>query len=99
LGDFSPIWLLLEAHWVLINDVAQRNGDILGYFWLKHLFYISTKKISLTKWFDVDILWFQVCFDVDILDFQICILWLGNYFGLMLKILGKISPQSFGHPG
>jgi hypothetical protein len=36
LGNFLPIWQLLEAYYGLKNDlVAQRNGNILGYFLFK----------------------------------------------------------------
>ncbi len=42
LGDFSPILLLLEAHDFFKDEVAQRNGNILGYFLLKQIHYFFT---------------------------------------------------------
>jgi hypothetical protein len=41
LGDFSPIGLLLEAHDDFEKDeIAQRNGNILGFFLLKQIYKI-----------------------------------------------------------
>ncbi len=40
LGDFFPIWLLLEAHCIVTlwkAQVAQRNSNISGYFLLKQI--------------------------------------------------------------
>jgi hypothetical protein len=38
LGNFSPIELLLEADCDLKKEIAQRNGNILGFFLLKQIY-------------------------------------------------------------
>jgi hypothetical protein len=48
------------------NEVAQRNGNILGNFLLEQILTFSSK-----WWFLVSILRFQEWFDVDIFDSQI----------------------------
>jgi hypothetical protein len=41
LGYFLPIGLLFEAHYDFLKDeVAENNGDILGFFLLKQIYYI-----------------------------------------------------------
>ena len=42
-----PDWAIFRYFWRLImifwkDEVAQRNGDILGYFLLKQIYYIFT---------------------------------------------------------
>ncbi len=47
LGNFSPIRLLLEANYDFENRiVAQRNGNILGYFLLKLMEQRALKNVS-----------------------------------------------------
>jgi len=54
------------------DEVTQRNGDTLGYFLLKHFFFIFTYISSLkVRFVFAGIFKFQKWFDVDILDFQI----------------------------
>ncbi len=60
-------------------EVAQRNGNILGFFLPKQMFYIFTKINSLKVGFIAGILKFQKWFYLDVLDFQIE-LWC-RYFG------------------
>jgi hypothetical protein len=71
LGNFWPIGLLLKAYYIFGKDeVAQSNGNILGHFWFKQIYYILTK-IGTSKTLSVvSILKFQKWFDVDILDFR-----------------------------
>jgi hypothetical protein len=61
LGDFLPIGLLLDAHYDFFgrDEVAQRNGDIFGYFLTR----------SFKTWFVEGILRFQKWFDVDVFVF------------------------------
>jgi hypothetical protein len=74
----------------LQREVAQRNGDILGYFLLKHIF---TKIGTFKTWFVVGILRFQKRFNVHILDFQFELsyryfgfFWFRDFVGYFLKI-------------
>ncbi len=53
------------------DEVAQNNGDFLGYFLLKPIYYIFTWISSFITWFVVGILRFQKWFDVDVLGCQI----------------------------
>ncbi len=62
------------------DEIAQRNGNILGFFLLKQINYIFTYICSFKTWFVVGILRFQKWFDVDILGFQIGVYC--RYFGL-----------------
>ncbi len=73
------------------GEVAERNGDILGYFLLRQMFYTFTKISSFIVEFVI--LGFKKWFYVDVLDFQIefhC--WyfgnwgLGNCLGYFFKI-------------
>jgi hypothetical protein len=57
--DFLPFVLLLEAHYdFLIDEVAQNNGDFLGHFLFKHIYYIFALISSFKTWFVVGILRF-----------------------------------------
>jgi hypothetical protein len=47
-------WRLIVIFWK--DKVAERNGDTLSYFLFKQINYI----FKLQKWFDVDILGFQI---------------------------------------
>jgi hypothetical protein len=72
LGNFSPIGLLFEAQYDFWKDeVAPNNGNILGQFLFKFVYYIFTHISSFKKWFAVGILRFQKWFDVNVLGFQI----------------------------
>ncbi len=62
-------WMPIVPVWK--DEVAQRNGDILGYLLLKQLFDIFTKISSFKIWFVVGILRFQKWFVVDVSDFKI----------------------------
>ncbi len=68
LGEISPFGLPFEVFWVKI--VAQKSGNILGYFSL-HFLFIFTLISSFKAKYAVGILWVQQWFDVDVLDFQI----------------------------
>ncbi len=70
------------------GGVAQNNGNFLGYFLCKQIYYIFTQIGSFKTWFVVGILRFQKWFDVDVLDFQIklCCGYFGQ-FGNFLAIL------------
>ncbi len=48
LGNLLPIGLLLEDHY---DEVAQRNGDILGYFLFKQTYYILTETSCFKIWY------------------------------------------------
>jgi hypothetical protein len=48
------------------DEVAQNNGNILGYFLFKQIYYIFTKISSFKIWFVAGILRFQKWFDVDV---------------------------------
>ncbi len=81
LANFSQ----LGYFWMLImtfskDKVAQINGNILGYFLLKQIYYIFTLISSFKIWFVVAILSFWKWFDVDDLGFQIELCC--GYFGL-----------------
>ncbi len=54
-----------------IDEVAKRNGDILGYFLLGQIYYIFAQISIFKTWFVVGILRFQKWFVVDVLGFQI----------------------------
>ncbi len=59
LGNLSAIGLLLDAHYDFFkDDVAQNNGDFLGYFLFKLIYYIFTYISSFKTWFVVGILRF-----------------------------------------
>ncbi len=94
---FSPIGLLLETHYdFLKGKIAQNNGDFLGYYLFKQIYDIFTYISSFKTWFVVGILRFWKWFDVDVLGFQIhpcCryfgLFWLGNFLGYSLKNLAN----------
>jgi len=75
----------------------KNNGDFLGYFLFKQIYYIFTKISSFKTWFVVGILRFQKWFDVDVLDFQIefchinfsLFLDLATFWGYSLKNLAN----------
>jgi hypothetical protein len=78
LGDFLLIGLLLESHCDLKKDeVAQINGNILGYFLIKQIYYILS---NFKTWFVAGILRFQKWFVVDDLDSEIRLCC--RYFGI-----------------
>jgi hypothetical protein len=70
----------LEAHCDFLKDVAQRNCDILGYFLFKQIYYNLTYISCLKTWFVVGIFRFHKWFDVDVLGFQVELCC--GYFGL-----------------
>jgi hypothetical protein len=65
------------------DEVAQSNGNILGYFLFKQIYYIFTLTGMFKTWFVVGILSFQKWFDVDILDFQFGLCFY-RYFDIVL---------------
>jgi hypothetical protein len=82
LAIFLPIWLLLEAQF---DKIAQRYGDILGYFLLRQKIYFFTLKGSLDTWFVVSIFRFQKWFDVVVFNFKNELFWLGKFVGKISK--------------
>jgi len=79
------------------DEAAQRNGDILGYFYLKQkLLHFHHSK----TWFVVGITWVQKWFNIDVLDLQIE-LWC-RFFDLdtVLATFNKVGIffKSSGHP-
>ncbi len=58
-------WRLIMIIWK--DEVAQRNGDILGYFLFKQINYIFTEISSFRTRFVVGIRRFHKWFDVDVL--------------------------------
>jgi hypothetical protein len=55
-----PIGLFLEAHYDFFKDeVAQRNGNNLGYFLIWQIYLIFTQTSSFKTWFVVGILRFS----------------------------------------
>jgi hypothetical protein len=50
-------WRLIMIFWK--DEVAQRNGDILGYFLHKHIFYIFIQINSFKTWSAEGILGFK----------------------------------------
>jgi hypothetical protein len=61
------------------DEVAQSNGDILGCFLFGQIYYIFTEAGKFKTWFAEGILRFQKWFNVDILDFQLELS--SKYFG------------------
>jgi hypothetical protein len=106
LGDFSPIGLLLGALCDFLKvEVALRNGDILGYFLFKQIYYNLTYISCLKTWFVVSILRFQKWFDVDVLGFQVelcCryfgLFWFGDCLGYFLENWVKLFFLIFWSP-
>ncbi len=77
-------WMPIVPVWK--DEVAQRNGDILGYLLLKQLLYVITKISSFKTWFVVGILRFQKGFVVDVSDFKIGHLCSFMQFGFSIKL-------------
>ena len=71
-GEILPFGLLFEGLGdFFLEKVAEKNGDILGYFLIWSKSSIFTLISSFKTCFDVDILNFIISFVVDVLDFQI----------------------------
>jgi hypothetical protein len=51
------------------EELAQRNGNIVGYFLFNQYFHIFNSISSFKTWFVASILRFQKWFDADILAF------------------------------
>ncbi len=92
-GTGWPDWAIF-ANWTTFggslwyfckDEVAQRNGDILGYFLPKQIKYIFTQINSFKIWFVVRTLMFLKWFDADGLGFQIQLYWHGNCLGYFLN--------------
>jgi hypothetical protein len=61
------------------DEVAQNNGNFLGYFLFKQINYIFTSISSFKTWFVVGILRFQKWFDVLGFKIEFCC----RYFGFL----------------
>jgi hypothetical protein len=94
LGDFSPIRLLLEAHYDFTDYL---NGSILGYFLFnQYILHFHLKKqfknTVCCRYFKVSKVVGWDCFRLSNLHF---LAW--QLFWLLLKKLAEFSPI-FGHP-
>ncbi len=57
-------WNLILIFWK--DEVAESNGNILGYFWFKQMYCNFTWIGMFKTWFVIAILRFQKWFDVDV---------------------------------